>query len=100
MALAGASTFVGVNAVAGFIAFLIAAANEQNVGRAVFALTGVISAVSAFVGGWLLIRLKKPIPKGFGMGLMIGWALVTVCTAGICTAVNPALYTTMFGMAR
>ncbi len=27
------------------------------------------------------------------MGLMIGWALTSILTAGICTGLNPAMYT-------
>lgn len=101
MALAGATTFIVVNAIAGFAVFLIAASsNDGTVVKALLALTAVVSAGSAFGGGWLLIRRKRPMPKGFGMGLMIGWSLVTVCTAGLCTAINPELYTSMFGMAR
>ncbi|MFD4458909.1 hypothetical protein [Nocardia sp. NPDC058480] len=101
MALAGAMAFIVANAMAGFFVFMVVASiNDDTATKVLFGLTAVAGAAVAFGGGWLLIRRKRPAPKGFGMGLMIGWSLVTVCTAGLCTAINPELYTGMFGMAR
>lgn len=101
MALAGATAFIVVNAIAGFFAFMVVASvNDDTATKVLFGLTAVASAGAAFGGGWLLIRRKRPAPKGFGLGMMIGWSLVTVFTAGLCTAVNPELYTGFFGMAR
>lgn len=101
MALAGAMAFIVVNAIAGFVVFIVVGSvNDDTATKALFGLTAVASAGAAFGGGWLLIRRKRPAPKGFGMGLMIGWSLVSVFTAGLCTAINPELYTGMFGMAR
>ncbi|MBC7299617.1 MAG: hypothetical protein H5T78_01550 [Nocardia sp.] len=101
MALAGAMAFIVVNAIAGFIVVMVVASiNDDTATRVLFGLTALAGVATAFGGGWLLIRRKRPAPKGFGMGLMIGWSLVTVFTAGLCTAINPELYTGMFGMAR
>ncbi|MEV0684956.1 hypothetical protein AB0I35_13940 [Nocardia sp. NPDC050378] len=101
MAAAGALSFIGVNAMAGFVVLMLAASTaDATAARVLFGLAALVSAGAAFGGGWALIRLRKPVWKGFGLGLMIGWALTTVCTAGFCTAVNPYLYTDTFGMAR
>ncbi|RGA02019.1 hypothetical protein DI270_026405 [Microbispora triticiradicis] len=53
----------------------------------------VILATIVFGGGTLLIRHRQPWSRGLGLGLMIGWALVTIVTAGFCTGVNTSLYT-------
>lgn len=53
----------------------------------------VILAAIDFVGGGLLLRLRRPWSRGLGLGLMIGWALVTILTAGYCTGINTTLYT-------
>jgi hypothetical protein len=36
--------------------------------------------------------MRKPWSQGLGMGLMIGWALVSIVSAGFCTGLNPGLY--------
>ena len=50
-------------------------------------------ALIAFGGGGALLATRKPRGRrGMGMGLMIGWALTSIVTVGICTGLNPALY--------
>jgi hypothetical protein len=90
MAATGAALFIAVNAVVGF--FVLLGAVDSSTGNTVVAIAAVGSALVAFGGGTLLILTKNTIAKGMGMGLMIGWALVTVCTVGFCTGVNPSLY--------
>ncbi|WP_051027073.1 hypothetical protein [Nocardia higoensis] len=90
-AVAGAALFIVVNAVFGFIVF-VGVANGGNSYRVILGLAAAFGALAAFGGGTLLILVRKPVAKGLGMGLMIGWALVTICTAGFCTGVNPNLY--------
>jgi hypothetical protein len=39
------------------------------------------------VGGILLIAVaKRPLRRGFGLGLLIGWGLVLILGAGLCYA--------------
>ena len=45
-----------------------------------------------FGGGLALLLKRKPWATGMGLGLMIGWALMSVVTAGYCTGINPELY--------
>ncbi|MBO3745958.1 hypothetical protein J5X84_07755 [Streptosporangiaceae bacterium NEAU-GS5] len=52
----------------------------------------VILAVGALGGGALLLLLRRPWAKGLGLGLMIGWALWSIFSAGICTGLNPSIY--------
>jgi len=94
-AVAGASLFIVVNAVFGFLVLSVAA-NVENPGRdssqAIVGLAAAFCALAAFAGGAALISLGKPAAKGLGLGLMIGWALVSICTVGFCTGINPNLY--------
>lgn len=54
----------------------------------------VMLALTAFGGGAALLTVRNPQAKGVGLGLMVGWALVSVVTVGICTGINPSLYAT------
>ncbi|WP_309234819.1 hypothetical protein [Nocardia sp. XZ_19_385] len=93
-ALAGVSLFVALNVVVGFIAFA-ASYQGSSADTVPIAVAAVAAVLFAFGGGTALIMLRKPWSKGLGMGLMIGWALVTVCTVGFCTGVNPTLYSSL-----
>ncbi|MEU7693960.1 MULTISPECIES: hypothetical protein [Microbispora] len=97
-----ALAIVGVVAygIVNFVLFLVTLAVADGVAsdNKSLALVGgaVVLALIAFGGGTLLILLRKPWSRGLGMGLMIGWALLTIFTAGFCTGVNPSLYTDGF----
>ncbi|WP_432928295.1 hypothetical protein ACQPZZ_01755 [Microbispora sp. CA-135349] len=89
----GIVAYVVVNFVLFLVTLSVAdgiASDHKNV-----ALIGgaVILAAIAFGGGTLLLLLRKPWSRGLGLGLMIGWALLTILTAGLCTGVNPSFYT-------
>ncbi|WP_156081269.1 hypothetical protein [Microbispora rosea] len=93
MTIAGIVAYVVVNFVL-FFATLAAADGVASDYKNVALVGGsVILALIAFGGGTLLLLLRKPWSRGLGMGLMIGWALMTIFTAGFCTGVNPSLYT-------
>jgi hypothetical protein len=56
-------------------------------------LAGTIGlALFAFGVGGVLVALRKPWAMGLGLGLMIGWALTSIFTVGICTGINPSIY--------
>lgn len=90
-AVAGAALFIVLNAVFGFVVF-VAVANSGNSYPWILGVAAAFSALAAFGGGAALIMLRKPVTKGLGLGLMIGWALVSISTAGFCTGLNPHLY--------
>lgn len=95
MVLIGPILYATINLILGFMAFFAAGSYDSQGGNPniVLAAAAVSLAVLAFGGGFLLLRQSSPHAKGLGIGLMIGWALVSLCTAGFCTGVNPALYT-------
>jgi hypothetical protein len=36
------------------------------------------------------VRTRHHVIKGIGLGLILGWTLATIVTAGACTGVNPS----------
>lgn len=50
-------------------------------------------AVAGLGAGIVLVVLRKPVALGLGLGLMIGWALASIVSAGYCTGLNPGMYT-------
>ncbi len=89
--LGGTVLYFAINFVLAWVFIFIASANSLS-SNVVFATGAVVFAVIAFGGGALLLRLTGPTGKGLGLGLMIGWALTSLFTVGICTAINPSLY--------
>ncbi|WP_067860775.1 hypothetical protein [Nocardia shimofusensis] len=93
-AVAGAALFIVVNTLFGLFVFVTVAnaADTADSYPVILGVAAAFSALAAFGGGAVLILLRKPVTKGLGLGLMIGWALVSICTAGFCTGINPNLY--------
>jgi hypothetical protein len=88
MAVLGSFVYFMINFVIAFMA--IAAADS---GKGVLIGATVLLAAIAFGGGGALLATPSPTSKGLGLGLMIGWALTSVFTAGFCTGINPTMYT-------
>ncbi|WP_205302846.1 hypothetical protein [Nonomuraea montanisoli] len=85
LAFAGAFAYWVVNLFAGLLVV-----SFQS--RVAFGVGAVVLALGALGGGALLISRRKPWARGLGLGLMIGWALASIATAGLCTGINPELY--------
>ncbi|ORB33433.1 hypothetical protein BST39_26410 [Mycobacterium paraseoulense] len=83
--------YVGINTVLGpLVLFGLANAVAPKIA---FATGAVLLAMIAFGGGGGLLFAKRSAwARGIGMGLMIGWALTSILTVGICTGLNPMLY--------
>lgn len=96
MVFVGPVLYAAINLVLGFMAFFAAGAVDSEGGspNVVFILAAVLLAAIAFGGGALLLRSSSAYAKGLGIGLMVGWALVSLFTAGFCTGINPTMYTT------
>ena len=86
--IGGVFLFPVLNVGVGFITVMVA--DQQKV---LLAFGAVLLARLAFGGGFALWRSGNPVPKGLGLGLMIGWALTSILTVGYCTGLNPAMYT-------
>jgi hypothetical protein len=90
LAVVGAFTYFAVNLA---VALTILALGIETPTSNAIVLGGAIGlALFAFLGGGLLMALRKPWAKGLGLGLMIGWALTSIFTLGICNGINPTIY--------
>jgi hypothetical protein len=86
LAFAGVFAYVVVNVLASLIAL--------SLGSSVaFGVAAVFLALVAIGGGAALIILRRSWALGLGLGLLIGWALASIVSAGYCTGLNPGLYT-------
>lgn len=92
MVFAGVAIYFAINFVIGFAAFAVAGTSTSGDATGIFLGTAVLLALIAFGGGGGLLAVRSPFAKGLGLGLMIGWALTSVFTVGICTGLNPAIY--------
>ncbi|MGE2818244.1 hypothetical protein ACQI5H_24355 [Mycobacterium heidelbergense] len=91
--IVGVTVYVVINLLVGPMV-LLGLANVISP-KAAFVIGAIMLGSIAFGGGAALIARsrRRPWPKGIGMGLMIGWALTSVLTAGLCTGLNPVMYT-------
>lgn len=94
MVILGPFLYAALNLVIGFAVFIGAGTADSSGGSANAVLVGgaLLLAFIAFGGGTLMLLSKNPTAKGLGIGLMVGWALVSLFTAGFCTGLNPELY--------
>ncbi|QYL19739.1 hypothetical protein K0O64_05555 [Mycolicibacterium pallens] len=89
MAFLGAFLYMPLNFVIGFAVL----AMSEGRGHGALVAGAVLLALIAFGGGAALLATSNANGKGFGLGLMIGWAVLTVVSVGFCTGINPELYT-------
>ncbi|WP_235717886.1 hypothetical protein [Mycolicibacterium goodii] len=94
MVIIGPFVYAAINLVVGFAALIAGGMLEtQTTGSSlVFGLAAIGLLLIAFGGGTLLLRRNSPQARGLGIGLMVGWALMSVLTAGFCTGINPEMY--------
>ncbi|GAA2208583.1 hypothetical protein GCM10009850_040410 [Nonomuraea monospora] len=91
MLFAGLAIYSLLNAIIGFFIFFAAMGATGSptpylaAGAALLALVGLGAGIG-------LCFVRKPWSRGLGLGLMIGWALWSILSAGICTGINPSLY--------
>ncbi|GAB7069470.1 hypothetical protein H7J06_28865 [Mycobacterium hodleri] len=89
LAVVGVLLFGAINLIVGLVVLVVAAGH----GGAVVGVGAVILALVALGGGAGLVALRRPWAKGLGIGLMIGWALLSITSVGYCTGLNPEMYT-------
>ncbi|WP_185845327.1 hypothetical protein [Nonomuraea sp. WAC 01424] len=85
LAFAGVFGYLAVNVIVGLLAVSLSSSVAIGAGAGFLLLLGIGT-------GLTLAILRKPWSFGLGLGLMIGWALATIVSAGYCTGLNPALY--------
>lgn len=80
--------FAGVGGVAANVplSFLMLVSGGDLAARS--ALPAVLYAALIFLGGGALCFLKSRPTRGFAVGLMAGWALLSIVSAGICTGLS------------
>ncbi|MFC4111589.1 hypothetical protein [Nonomuraea zeae] len=88
---AGLTLYSIVNTLVGFFIFVVAL-NPEGPTVAYIVAGAIILALVGLGLGAALVFMRKPWSKGMGLGLMIGWALWSILSAGICTGLNPGLY--------
>ena len=89
LAVVGVLLFGAINVVIGVIVLAYASGS----GPTAVVIGAALLALVAFGGGAVLIALRRPWAKGLGLGLMIGWALLSITSVGYCTGLNPEMYT-------
>ncbi|MFI7463147.1 hypothetical protein ACIBUQ_12830 [Nonomuraea sp. NPDC049377] len=85
LAFAGSFAYLVINLVVGLLALSLES----------LAAIGVAAGFLLLLGlgvGIVLVVLRKPWSFGLGLGLMIGWSLASIVSAGYCTGLNPSLY--------
>lgn len=90
LAFVGFFAYLIINTIVGFIAVSAESSADNGAAYAVAAVVLVLIGIGAGIG---LLLVRKPWAKGMGIGLMIGWALVSIVSAGWCTGLNPGMYT-------
>lgn len=88
MAFLGAFLYFVFNLVMGFAVLAIAGSN----GNAAVVTGAAVLALAALGGGGALLATSNATIKGLGLGLMIGWAFLSIVSVGFCTGLNPEMY--------
>lgn len=87
---AGLALYSALNIVVGFLMFFASMDSDTS---SLYLITGaVVLALVGLGAGIGLCFVRKPWSRGLGLGLMIGWALWSILSAGFCTGLNPSLY--------
>lgn len=91
MVFAGSAIYFAINLFVALAVLAVAGSAGQS-GNAMLAGAAVMLFLIAFAGGAGLLASHNRYAKGLGLGLMIGWALLSLFSVGFCTGVNPAMY--------
>ncbi|NUW33438.1 hypothetical protein HTZ77_18670 [Nonomuraea sp. SMC257] len=90
MTFAGLALYSAVNLL---VVLVVLFAAMDDGGNPAWTATGAVILVLVGLGaGAVLLVLRRPWTIGLGLGLMIGWALWSIMSAGFCTGINPGMY--------
>ena len=92
LAFAGLIAYSIVNAILGILIF-ISTLDQNGPNHPIIISCTIFLALLGLVAGAGLQFLRKPWATGLGLGFLIGWALWSILSAGICTGISPDLYT-------
>ncbi|MEV1168711.1 hypothetical protein [Nonomuraea sp. NPDC049784] len=88
---AGLAIYSVLNVVIGFL--VVIAMGSAGANATVYLIAGTVALALIGLGAGIgLLFVRRPWTKGLGLGLMIGWALWSIVSAGYCTGLNPGLY--------
>ncbi|MEV0382794.1 hypothetical protein [Nonomuraea sp. NPDC050643] len=88
---AGLALYSVLNTVIGFFIFVAAMGQSGDSTPYVIAGAAVLALIGLGVGIGLCF-VRRAWTRGLGLGLMMGWALWSILSAGLCTGLNPGLY--------
>jgi hypothetical protein len=71
-----------------FLAMLATSIDGGSSGLAPIIVAAVVLLLIAVGGVLLAIRARSYALKGLGIGLAVGWALLTIVSSGACTGVS------------
>lgn len=89
---AGCAAWAVINVLVALGAILVSAGATSGSDNLILGAAALGLVLIAFGVGGGLLAVRNRYAKGFGLGLMIGWALTSLFTVGFCTGINPAMY--------
>ncbi|MFD1541530.1 hypothetical protein [Nonomuraea guangzhouensis] len=92
LAFAGLVAYSIVNAILGILIF-ISTLDQNGPNHPIIISCTIFLALLGLAAGAGLQFLRRPWATGLGLGFLIGWALWSILSAGICTGISPDLYT-------
>ncbi|MBT2226060.1 hypothetical protein [Nonomuraea sp. NEAU-A123] len=92
LAFASLVAYSIVNAILGILIF-ISTLDQNGPNHPIIISCTIFLALLGLGAGAGLQFLRKPWATGLGLGFLIGWALWSILSAGICTGISPDLYT-------
>ncbi|NUW46302.1 hypothetical protein [Nonomuraea rhodomycinica] len=90
MAFAGLALYSALNFL--LVLVVLFAAMDKGGNQLWTAIAAVVLALVGLGAGAGLLVLRRPWATGLGLGLMLGWALWSIVSAGFCTGINPGMY--------
>ena len=92
MVFAGCGIWAIINVIVALVAILASAGAASGSDNVILGTAALGLIATAFGGGGALLAARNRHAKGLGLGLMIGWALTSLFTVGVCTGINPGMY--------
>ncbi|MBB6346403.1 hypothetical protein AB0C18_11680 [Nonomuraea muscovyensis] len=93
LAFVGVTVYSVLNIVLGFVVLVMATSNSNDtINTGILVAGALVLALVGLGAGAGLLFVRRPWATGLGLGLMLGWALWSIVSAGYCTGLNPTMY--------